>query len=314
MNAFETTNPTLPATHRAYGLNWHFPFEFPPFRQVQAALPADVVVELGVLPALSPEARAAGPLRQVSAGTVRFGFPGVAKLLIARGNHILVEPHPQGSQQALTLLLMGTAAALLLLQRGVLPLHGSGIATARGAVLLVGHSGAGKSTTLGALLRRGYSMVCDDLAAVRFDKGGVPLVDPGVGLYKLWADSAEALGIDTDHLPRVRTELSKFMVPASHQLVDAPVPIYAVYQLSAHNQAEPRLEPKLDARKFNVLLNHTWQKLTVKALGLHGKHFQQASQLANAVRVMALHRPDRSRHNAVDVERVADLIEADFLG
>lgn len=303
--------PALPATHQAFGLNWNFSFDFSPFCAASADTLADVVVELGVLPAVSPDARPAGPLRQVCPGTVRFGMPGVAKLLVSEGRHILVEPHPDGSEQALNLLLMGTASALLLLQRGVLPLHASGILTPRGAALIVGHSGAGKSTALGALLRRGYPMVCDDLAAIRFDHAGVPQVCPGVPLYKLWADSAEALGVATSNLPRVRDELSKYMVPADHQLLDRPVPIYAVYQLSAENLPEPRLEAKRDARKFNVLLDHTWQKLTVKGLGLQAKHFHQATLLANAVRVMALRRPEAG---GIDVDRVAALIEADFLG
>ena len=311
MTPFNTTAPALPATHQAYGLNWHFAFDFSPFCAAKADTPADVVVELGLLPAVSPDARAAGPLRQVCPGSVRFGMPGVAKLLVNEGRHILVEPHPDGSQQALNLLLMGTASALLLLQRGVLPLHASGILTPRGAALIVGHSGAGKSTALGALLRRGYPMVCDDLAAIRFDQAGAPQVCPGVPLYKLWADSAEALGVATGNLPRVRDELSKFMVSTDLQLIERPVPIYAVYQLSAENVSEPRIEPKRDAKKFNVLLDHTWQKLTVKGLGLQAKHFHQATLLANAVRVLALRRPQAG---GVDVDRIAALIEADFLG
>ena len=304
-------NSPVPATHAAFGLTWSFPFPFLPFKAAAPGQSADVVVELGLLPPLSALARQAGPLRQVYDGSVRFGLPGVAKLLVSGGNHILVEPHPDGSAQALHLMLMGTAAALVLLQRGALPLHGSAIATAKGAVLFVGHSGAGKSTTLGAFLRRGYNMICDDLATIRMDEHGVPQVCPGATMYKLWADSAEALGVATESLPRVRSELEKFMVPASDLQAGQSLQVHAVYQLKTHNGSGVLIEPRLDAGKFSALLDHTWQKLTVKAMGLHAAHFQRAVMMANRVRVISVRRPDSG---VVDADRLAAAIEADFLG
>ncbi|KAA6187402.1 hypothetical protein F2Q65_02450 [Thiohalocapsa marina] len=298
------------ATHLAFGLRWHLPFPFPAFPAAPAGQAADVLVEEGDLPSAAGEVRACGPLREAGPAVARIGLPGVARLLITDGNRIRVKRHDGCSDDALNLLLMGTGAALLLHQRGYLPLHGSGILTARGAVLFVGHSGAGKSTTLAALMQRGYPMICDDLAAIRLNDAGMPQVWPGVGVYKLWADSAEALGLGTADLPRVRAELEKFMVPTGANLVTQAAPVRAIYQLATHNRPELSMKPRRDSAKFNALLDHTWQKLTIKRMGLHTEHFSRAVAVANAVRVVSIRRPDGGGLHPGDL---ADRLEADFL-
>lgn len=61
------------------------------------------------------------------------------------------------------------------------PLHGSSVCAGDGALLLLGPTGAGKSSLAAALDARGYSLLCDDTAAV--DSSGVlwpgpPLLNP----------------------------------------------------------------------------------------------------------------------------------------
>ena len=182
------------ATHRAFGLTWAMPLEFPPYAEVDEAVEADVEVVEGPVPRPSDRANWAGPLRAVEGGSVTFGMWGAARMHISGGTHIVFQRNDDWTPEALRLLLMGPGAALILHQRGMLPLHGSGIVTDCGAVLVVGHSGAGKSSILGAFMERGFPVLCDDLAAVSLDPTGVPLVHPGSQVMKLWADSAESLG------------------------------------------------------------------------------------------------------------------------
>jgi hypothetical protein len=302
--------PDHPATHQAFGLRWHLPFPFDAFPTAPAGQSAEVLVEEGIIPPPTATLSAAGPLRQAGPSEVRFGLPGVARLLISGGDRIRVQRYPGCRDDALCLMLMGTGAALLLHQRGFLPLHGSGVLTPKGAVLVIGHSGAGKSTTLAALMQRGYPMICDDLAALRIDAAGVPRVHPGVALYKLWADSAKALAVSTAGLARVRDELEKFMVPAAARLVTEPAPVTAIYQLSTHQSSELQLEPRRDGARFNAVLDHTWQKLTVKRMGLHQQHFSQAIAVANAARIVAVRRPDGA---GLEPAALAERLEADFL-
>lgn len=298
----------MSATHRAFGLAWHLPFDFPPYAVIDADdVPADVIVAEEPVPRPSLDANWAGPLRAVEGRAITFGMPGSARMRITDGNRIAFQRHNDWTEEGLRLLLMGPGAALILHQRGVLPLHGSGIVTDRGAVLIVGHSGAGKSTTLGAFMDRGYPELCDDLAAVTVDDDGVARVFPGTQVMKVWADSASSLGWQTDGLARVRPELEKFVVPISRQTVE-PVPLFAVYQLSTHNGSTVELEHRQKSAKFNAILDHTWQKMTVKRMGLHGEHFRRAVAVADRVRVVQVRRPDGV---GIDDSDLVDRIIAD---
>ncbi|MBI1298541.1 hypothetical protein GC175_26710 [bacterium] len=293
--------------YKAFGLIWQMPMDFPELCPVSTPQKADVEVRFGALPAVDANAVAAGPLRQVTPGETRFGLPGAVTILIRGGNEIVIE-RQQIDDEMIRLLIMGTAAALLLHQRGILPLHGSAIATAAGAVLFLGHSGVGKSTLLNEFLRRGYLMLAEDLAAVRLDATGTAWVEPGVQITKLWADSAAVLEQETEGLARVRPQLEKYVVPVGHVLATAAAPVAAIYVLSLHNQDHVALVEQRDARKFNALLDHTWQKLVVKRMNLHRAHFQQVTSVASQTRITRVQRPDQGFH----LTEMADRIEADF--
>jgi len=294
--------------YAAYGLIWRMPLACPKLRAALAGSAADVTVQYGELPPPPAHAVAAGPLRQVSSGEARFGLPGVARLLVRGGNEILIERQTDADDEMIRLLLVGTGAALLLHQRGRLPLHASAIVTPVGAALFMGHSGAGKSTLLNEFLRRGYPMLAEDLAAVRLEADGAAWVEPGVQITKLWADSAAQRGQSAVGLPRVRPELEKFVVPVTNGLADAPARLAAIYVLASHNQPTITLEERRDARKFNALLDHTWQKLVVKRMGLHAAHFQRAIVVANQSRIVRVQRPD----DGFRLKELADAVEADF--
>ncbi len=294
--------------YAAYGLIWRMPLTCPELRQTLVESTPDVNVRYSQLPPPQAGASAAGPLRQVTPGEARFGLPGAARLLVRGGNEILIERQPDADDDMVRLLLVGTGMALLLHQRGLLPLHASAIVAPAGAILFMGHSGAGKSTLLNEFLRRGYPMLAEDLAAVRLDADGAAWVEPGVQSTKLWADSAAMLGRPTDGLARVRPELEKYVVPVNEALAAAPARLAAIYTLASHNQPTILLEERRDARKFNALLDHTWQKLVVKRMGLHGAHFQRAIAVANQARIVRVQRPDEGFR----LTELADAVEADF--
>lgn len=268
----------------------------------------DVTVKLGMVSDTLTNAVSAGPFQRVTPDSTIFCFPGVARYLVKSGSEISIAPEYGVDESQIRLFLLGTAASLLLHQRGLLPLHASGICTPKGAILFTGHSGFGKSTLLATFLDRGYSMLTDDLAAISLDGNGRPQVAPGFPHLKLWADSAKKLDKLTDNLTRVRPEIDKFSVPTNEWLDTQPVPLLAVYALTPSNELPIRIEPLQDARKFNVFLDHTWQKLALKRMNRHAEHFQLAVSVANQVHIQRVYRPEKP----FLPHALADLIEADF--
>lgn len=95
---------------------------------------------------------------------------------------------------------VGLASALQL--RGVLLLHACVLEIGGAAVLVLGASGSGKSTTGAALVRHGLALLSDDIAAVEV-AGDALVVHPGLRRMRVTSDTARAMGWDPDTLTRV---------------------------------------------------------------------------------------------------------------
>jgi hypothetical protein len=79
------------------------------------------------------------------------------------------------------------------LLRGNEALHAGAVATADGVVAVSAHSGGGKSTLLGELVRSGFSLVTDDVLFLAPDAGHV-LAHPGPPLMTLPRERSDGIG------------------------------------------------------------------------------------------------------------------------
>ena len=187
-------------------------------------------------------------------------------------------------------------------------MHCSGVHTPTGAVLFSGNSGMGKSTLVSAFLERGYKILADDMLALTFDEQDQLTVLPGFPQVKLWADSARALGRSTEGLRRVTPEYERFFAPEVERFDPTPGPLRAIYFLRTHNKTEFLLERLEHTPRFNLLLDNTWQKLTLPGLGLREWHFLMAARIASVVYAARLTRPQEP----LDIHQTADVIEHDL--
>jgi hypothetical protein len=102
--------------------------------------------------------------------------------------------------------LYSTVTAILLAWRGVVPLHGSAVEVDGKAILVCGHSGVGKSTTVASLLAAGGRLLSDDLTVLHPQPGNHPsLVFAGRRGLRLFASTARFLGesVAWESLPHV---------------------------------------------------------------------------------------------------------------
>jgi hypothetical protein len=133
----------------------------------------------------------AGHAAALGNGTAVYAREGVGRFLVRGGREVRVDVDPSAEDRVWRLSLFGPVLGLLLIQRGLLVLHGAAVASSRGAVLLLGGNGSGKSSLAAELCRRGYRLLTDDVVAIESPAGAHPRALTGVPLIKLWREAAD---------------------------------------------------------------------------------------------------------------------------
>ena len=219
------------------------------------------------------------PRWQTAPGQFLTHQEGFCDFFVHKGREIVIQPHPGVPEEAIRLYLLGTCLSILLHQRRLFVQHTSGIATGRGIVLFSGRSGVGKSTMVSAFLERGYKIVADDMLALTLDPDAGVLALPGFPQVKLMADFARALGRSIEGLRRVVPGHDKFISPERERFSAVPARLHAIYDLSVADVPAPAVCAARPHPRFNILLDHTWQKATLFGLGVREWHFQTAARV-----------------------------------
>jgi hypothetical protein len=275
----------------AYGLTFQSELHFPELLPGESE--PDVNIQFGPVPEYLQNAEDQGVLFQATTDRFLLKLDHIAHFLVQSGDKIIIQRAPQASDAEIRLFLLGSCLGALFHQRGLLVMHASAIQTERGAVLFTGPSGNGKSTLLGALTKRGYKMLSDDVTALVQDDEGQVTVLPGYPQIKIWADTAEHLGNPVSDLKRVRPQLEKFAIPTEDQFATSPAKLHAIYVLGSHNDfdGEICLEPLEGGERFTAIRVNTYRQRFLDGLGMRPVHFRLVAAAANAARVIRVNRP-----------------------
>lgn len=296
--------------YRAYGLIFCSDRELPelPAYDTSPTDQIDVTICQGEVPDGLVDPTSTGVLYEASANTFLLKLQDIGRYLIRNGNEIIIEPAPNACPNDIRVFMLGSAFGALLHQRQMLVMHASTIHTPSGAVLFSGHSGAGKSTMLGEMLRRGYKMIVDDVCGVVLDEAGQPIVLPGYPRTRLWADSAAKLEVSTEGLQKTRPTLEKFERQLPEQFHDECSPMHRIYLLNSSASDEIELTPLQAIDTFATVLHNTYRNTFLEGLEMRGPHFSMVSKVATTVPVVRVVRPN----TGFQLTELADLIEADF--
>ena len=303
----------FPRDYAAYGLRVRSSVPLP-FARGRENLPApgepDVVVRLGATPAALPgpadRRRTPGgrAVWEAAPGAFLISLHGVARYLVTGGRDILVEPRGGGDRE-IGMRLAGTVWAALLLQRGIVLFHASAVEFEAGAVLFLGRSGAGKSSLLGELLKRGRAMLADDVAGVVLDAGGRPVALPAYPRLRLRADAVEALGWRGQAREREWMQPEKYRMPVP-RFRASPLRIGALCLLVGSHGNGIEIEPVSPTVAFETLGRRAWRKPLLNGLGRRQAHFRVVAAMAQQVPVARVVRPEHS----FQLDALADRIEA----
>ena len=235
------------------------------------------------------------PFLQMARGDLCLTVEDIGRFRITGGERIAWHRQHSGvSDQDITTFLLGSAVGALLIQRGILVLHGNALEKDGQAIVCMGHSGAGKSTLAYALMQQGWRLLADDLVAMSPDG----LVLPGIPRIKLWHDAAKAFDLDPDQLPPIRQGLHKYLLMGDAlQRADRPVPLRSLYLIHQRRHATADAEQeritRITSQKTAALRlrNQAFRPRFVRGLGQEGPNFMALALLQRRVPMATLPLP-----------------------
>lgn len=163
-------------------------------------------------------------------------------------------------------MLVAQALPFVAVMRGLEVLHASAVAGDRGAVAFSGPSGTGKTSLALALVRRGATLLADDVLALE-RAGDELLAHPGTPVAGVEAGEAARLARDGGSSGPVLASDPRERI-ARTRLAAAPQPLQALFLLERDAEAaEPRFEPTADPK---LLLSSTFNLLLTSPARLSG--------------------------------------------
>ena len=222
------------------------------------------------------------------------------RFLVEDGKRVIIERNPAGEDAMIVFHLLHSVMAAVLRQRGRLVLHASAAATPDGAVVLSGKSGAGKSTTLAALLQRDCDMIADDVTVLSPGAAGRVEVLPGVAQMHLWEDAAGRLSLDISELATHPVRRGKSAVPAAIG-VTGTLPLRAVFLLERNGVERLQVSSLAGADKLTALLDCVYGPM------LQGEHSGQFRLFSATAEQVAFHRIVRPKERWT-VDEVVEVV------
>lgn len=227
--------------------------------------------------------------------------PNTAIFCISNGESIMVSPFEGFNDDKIRLYILGTCMGVILLQKRILPLHGSAIAINGKAYAILGASGAGKSTLASILLEKGFHLLSDDLIPVTIDQNNVPMVSPSYPQQKMWQETIDHLGMSSSQLQPLFDRETKFAVPVSSRFCNQSLPLAGVFEL-VKTETNATIEPLQGLVRFQTLLRHTFRNFLLEHLELREWHFTTLSRFVNQIDMYQLQRSSSyfSAHELAD--------------
>jgi HPr Serine kinase C-terminal domain len=243
----------------------------------------------------------------VAAGPQDFWMevPDGARIHVAGGSSIAIDPEPGASMDDIRAYLLGSAMGALLHQRGLLPLHASAVEIDGQAIAFCGASGAGKSSLALYLVRRGHRLLCDDICAID-TASGVPTLWPGLINLKLWGESLAAAGEAVDGLEPVLVDLDKYKLPSSESGDYRSYPLGQVFLLAVSEQPKPETSKLTGVEGLSALVANTFRGQLVQPMGLNRRHFGHCTAVGTTATIHRLSRP----WSLAQMDATCDAVEA----
>lgn len=288
--------------YRAFGLNilceWHI-FQLP--EHVFNNADVDVTIVIGEVVGDDFDLTAQAQHFQVRGQSALIKLPDVANFLISDGNKIVADINDTSDMQTVNLYMLGSALGTILHQRGNLPLHGNSININERAVLVVAHSGVGKSTLASEFCRLGYALLSDDVCALDNHN----MIHPSYPYLKLWQDTVEHFGLETEEMIRITAQREKYYVPLKQQFQTSSLPLNSIYIVTRDESLSAATIARITGlNKLLMLRPHIYRLGYLRELMSGSPAMERMFEKLAKTPIFHIKRPLTGMH----VEKIANLI------
>lgn len=251
----------------------------------------DVIINKADLSERWSQLAKADDMYVISKNLFMFHIKDTAIFCVQDGGIITVSPVIGADEAKIRLFVLGTCMGTLLMQRKVLPLHGSAIAIDGKAYAFVGHSGAGKSTLASAFIGKDFQLLSDDVIAVTFSPDDIPMVMPAYPQQKLWQESLTGFGMETSRYQSIYDRETKYLVPVTDHFVTKPLPLAGVFELTKTDGSDTEIVPMKGLARLHALYCHTFRSSLLERFELMDWHFKTSISISDRIQMYQLRRP-----------------------
>jgi len=291
---FGLKGSNLEYTYWAYGLKVGSQLPFPELLPLQNDDPCDLTVAWGAIPVIEKTPNGFhSETYDITPTSYRITIKEVASYAVLGGKSIVIEPDENADQNSIRLFCLSNAFAAALHQRKTIPIHCAALVDNSELVLMLGDSGAGKSTTMASLVQKGLKPFSDDVC--------VPFQDPETGrislfssypMMKFWKETLALLGMENAVDRKIRPDMEKYGI-YFHQsfLTEALNPKLIILLEKSDEISSPILAPISGIELFTQLESNAYRGEYLGFSDLKKEHFMLFTQLANQSACFVLKRP-----------------------
>ena len=214
-------------------------------------------------------------------------WPGLVDFRITK-NNIAYKTAGLTPVGLLRIMVLSEALGTVLFLRGFFLLHASAVLVQKHAKVFLGTPGAGKSSTIAAFAKHGFTILSDDLVAIQITENNIPLVIPAFPEIKVWKDTADQLGLYSATLSPAWEGKNKFVLPTTALPTTPttyPLDEILILDKEQSNSTQPE-HAAVELLKYfplaEQLLDAHWLQ----------QHFLAATVIGNSVPLVTIQRPE----------------------
>ena len=273
---------------KAFGLNIQSEFPFQGIKIPEKGF-FDISVNNDSIPASLKNIKYQGIAYESNDNQFLLTVPNVARFLIENGNKVSIEIDPVAKMHEVELFFMGSAMAVILMQRGIAPFHGSAFEKDGKCIIISGLSGAGKSSLLRFFITQGYKALTDDVCALSIKDNKI-VISPSYPSSKIWADVMQAFNLEKTKYQQIRPNIEKYQLSFLDSFCSEVLEVDSIYILRNKNIEEFSIAEIKGFEKVKELKANLYRPKFPEATNKEKETFIILNQLANQAKLFELTR------------------------